>query len=293
MSGWTRRPPAYQGRNAGEPSDLHEIRQGRALSVAHRPGSDLTLVFIHGTGGNRRQFDPLWTHYAETGATLLAWDAHGHGASPRFDPRLPHTLATDALLDDAETLLNRHATGTTILIGHSLGARIVLSLLLRLARTGRLGQIDAALLIAPSDLGMITRAGLFGPFARLPGPALEWLRPLAGRMFRDRAWHPDTDPALIAEQRAQTSGNSLAMITALLTQATPIDPAALAALTLPITILAGQADRLVPRDAAGTIATALPDTTIEIIPRAGHQIMLERPDACIAAIERLRAKVQP
>ena len=62
------------------------------------------------------------------------------------------TLAPDALLDDAETLLNRHATGTTILIGHSLGARIVLSLLLRLARTGRLGQIDAALLIARKGL---------------------------------------------------------------------------------------------------------------------------------------------
>ena len=179
------------------------------------------------------------------------------------------------------------------MIGHSLGARMVLSLLLRLARAGRLGQVDAALLLAPSGLDAITRADLFGPFARLPGPALELLRPLAGRMFRNRAWHPGTDRALIAAQRAQTAGNSLSMISALLTQAAPIERAELAALTLPVAILAGEADRLVPRDAAATIAAALPDASLDTIPRAGHQIMLERPDACVAAIERLRARLLP
>jgi pimeloyl-ACP methyl ester carboxylesterase len=123
-----------------------------------------------------------------------------------------------------------------------------------------------------------------GPIAWLPPLILEWLRPQLSRRFRDLAWHPDTDPALIHYEEGLTKRNSLYMTQALLTQAVQISDEDLARIDLPITILAGAGDQLTPPVFAQSLAAQLPQARVTVIERSGHQIMLEQPEQATAPL---------
>jgi abhydrolase domain-containing protein 8 len=111
----------------------------------------------------------------------------------------------------------------------------------------------------------------------IPSFVLELMRPRLSRAFRAAAWHPDTDPALMDYEEAATRGNSLLMMKSLILQSAQPDPAGFAALTLPVEVIAGDADRLTPVASAEALVQALPNATLHVIDRAGHQMMLEQP----------------
>jgi abhydrolase domain-containing protein 8 len=56
------------------------------------------------------------------------------------------------------------------------------------------------------------------------------------------------------------------------------------ALRLPITLLAGEEDRLTPVAGAEQLTRALAGAVLTVLPRCGHQIPLERPDAVVRAL---------
>ena len=58
------------------------------------------------------------------------------------------------------------------------------------------------------------------------------------------------------------------------------------ALRVPTTILLGQEDKLYPPEDMRPVATLTPDVKIVVVPKAGHIIPLEAPDAAVAAIGR-------
>ena len=57
----------------------------------------------------------------------------------------------------------------------------------------------------------------------------------------------------------------------------------MAALGLPLAVLAGDRDGLTPAEGARRLAEALPGATLQVLERTGHQILLERPEAVVAA----------
>ncbi len=265
---------------------LQEVR-GRPLHVAvHDAGAETTLFFIHGGGGNRRQWRFQWRALQGDGCNLLAWDAIGHGASPRA--RDPAGYRGAELLEDARALIRRHATARHVIVAHSYGARIALAVALGWDDPGR--ALDGLVLVGPAPIGRLGTGRLFGGMlGRLPLPLLELARPLLARGFARRAWHADADPALVrAEQRA-TRGNRLSMMQAMMAHPPEVAADRLASLRMPVLVLGGEQDGIVPIAAVAGLAALLPNATLRRLDRCGHQVMLERPAETEAAIRDMLA----
>ena len=260
--------------------ELVEIRPGRRISLAVAEGSGATTVFLcHGGGGNKDQWRNQWKALTAAGVRVVAWDNVGHGSSPQ--PPVRALYRGEEFVADLAKLLDRYGQGKIVLAGHSYGTRQILALLAGYAKTGELNRISSAVLYAPPPAG----GGLgVGPIAWLPPLILEWLRPTLSRRFRELAWHPETDPALIDYEESLTKRNSLYMTQALLTQAVQVSDEDLARIALPITILAGAEDQLTPPGFAEALAAKLPSTIFQVIEKSGHQIMLEQPERATAPL---------
>jgi pimeloyl-ACP methyl ester carboxylesterase len=259
--------------------ELVEIRPGRRISLAVAEGSGATVFLCHGGGGNKDQWRNQWKALTAAGVRVVAWDNVGHGSSPQ--PAVRALYRGEEFVADLAELIARYGEGKIVLAGHSYGTRQILAVLALYAKTRELSRISSAVLYAPPPAGGSLGVG---PIAWLPPLILEWLRPTLSRRFRDLAWHPETDPALIDYEESLTKRNSLYMTQALLTQAVQIPEEDLARIDLPVTILAGAQDQLTPPAFAETLAASLPRSIFQIIERSGHQIMLEQPDKATAPL---------
>lgn len=269
------------------PGELEEIRPGRFVHLRRHEGgarADTTVFLCHGAGGNKHQWRHQWQALVAAGYRVVAWDFLGHGQSPQ--PRQREAYASDALAEDYRQLVSTFGSARNVLVAHSYGARLTLAVLLALHRDGRLGDIDrVALLGTPPASAKLAR----GPLAWLPTGLLELLRPLLARGFRRRAWHPDADRALVAHEEAVARRNSLHVFKSLLAGAAPIAPQALPQLDLPVLLLAGDSDGLTPAAIAADLATRLPRAELHVVPRCGHQIMLEQPEETNARLHAFLA----
>jgi len=266
---------------------LQEVRPGRMLHVAARAvESDTTIFFVHGGGGNKEQFRFQWEHFAAMPIGLVAWDAMGHGKSPQPRDRAAYLGA--ALVADMQAVFARYRSGRTIVVAHSYGVRLVLAWLLG----AEAPAIDGLVFLGAAPLGNMGARLLPGWLGRLPLPLLELARPLLSRGFRRLAWYEGADPALVEAEQQATRGNSLFMMQALLAGAPAIDEAGIGGVGAPATILAGDHDGLVPMAASEKLAALLPNAHLRLVPRCGHQIMLEAPGMTNEVIGQMLAGVQ-
>ncbi|KAF1030777.1 MAG: Epoxide hydrolase B [Pseudomonas sp.] len=258
-----------------------EIRPGRHLSVTvHRATTqpDTVVFFCHGAGGNQDQWRHQWQALKAEGYSLVAWDLLGHGASDK--PRKAAAYASPEHVADYLALLKRYASVHNLLVAHSYGTGLTLNALLAKPPV----TVDAVLLLGTQ----LHRPGKAGGLLRLPAWVLEWLRPVLAKGFRQAAWHTTADPALVAYEEKLTERNPLHMFKALMKYAQWPDAAAIPSLTLPVSVLAGETDGLTPARAGEALAGALPNADFQVLAQCGHQLMLEKPQAVLAAFYRLR-----
>jgi pimeloyl-ACP methyl ester carboxylesterase len=258
---------------------LETVRPARQVHLARAmKGAATSIFFVHGAGGNKEQWRFQWAHFADAPVNLVAWDAIGHGASPR--PRAASAYQGQELLEDAEAIFLKYKTARNIVVAHSYGARLALAWLL-----AHPGAFDSAVLLGAAPLGQLGGRLFPGWLGRVPLPIMELARPILSRAFRKRAWSADADPALVATEQRATRGNTLFMMQSLIAGAPAIDTAALRGITQPITILAGEQDGLIPPDSSSRLAEYLPNATLLTVPACGHQIMLEAPGITNQAID--------
>jgi len=251
-----------------------EIRPGRRISLAHHRGHeypDTVVFFAHGGGGNKDQWREQWVALKDAGYSLVAWDLLGHGASDK--PRRAEAYAWDELVADQLAVLHRYAGMRNLLAAHSFGTGLSLSSLLALQAQGQGELIDAALLLGTQ----LERPQATGGLLSLPAWLLEWFRPVLAKGFRERAWHPDADPALVDYEERLTENNRLHVFKALVGQAAWPAVEDLRTLRLPLRILAGDSDGLTPAERAQPLHELLPGSLFEVLAGCGHQLMLEKP----------------
>jgi abhydrolase domain-containing protein 8 len=258
---------------------LVRMRGERSLNVfvAEPPGAAdavSTVFLVHGGGGRAEQWRLVWPGLARAGYRVVAFDALGHGSSPA--PRQWSAYAGREWVADLRALVERHGTSQNVLVGHSYGTSIVLGALAR----GLVG-IERAVLLAPPAPGPVRRPPWI---TYLPVPVLERMRPKLSAGFRAAAWGPGAEPALVDEETALSDRNSLYAFKAMWRQWLPVEPAELHAVTLPVQVLAGEADRLTPPEGARRLAEALPQARLAVLPGVGHQLPLEAPDSVLEAI---------
>lgn len=267
-----------------------EIRPGRRIDIAYHPGERPgapVLFFCHGGGGNKDQWRLQWRALAAEGYPLVACDLLGHGASDK--PRDDAAYAWHELVADYREVLRRYGGAHNLLVGHSFGTGLTLSTLLQLQDEGELNTIDGVLL-----LGSLLERPQFKPgLLSLPAWALRPLRPWLAKSFRERAWHPAANPALVAYEERLTEHNPLHVFRALARQALWPAPEPLRKLEVPVSVLAGDHDRLTPASAGEALARHLPNARFENLLGCGHQLMLERPQEVLRALRLLLPTPSP
>jgi pimeloyl-ACP methyl ester carboxylesterase len=300
---------------AGEPlGQLH----GRPLTVLAAGGVPLyaeisgpddapvTVVFCHGY-----TLDQDCWHYQKAGLAdgdrLVFWDQRGHGRSGWSGPG---PVSIDQIGADLHAVLMATVPGDApvVLAGHSMGGMTIMAL-----------ADQHPELFGTKVIGVIlisTAASGVDPAAWLPAP----LRPIARQAVPPILRGAQGRPAALIEWSRQAAGDiaflgtryiafgdprvSPAVVDFLerIIRATPVEVVAAfyqallghdkrAALgvmgEVPVLVLTGDRDRLVPPQLSDELAAQIPGAELIRVPGAGHVVILERPDVVNDAITGL------
>lgn len=244
------------------------------LHVAERgEGAGLPVVLLHGFGGSLDN----WTNIQNTIALhrrTIAVDLPGHGKSVAHGAAEWSAMAA-AL---AATLAGR-GVGRAHFVGHSMGGAVAATL--ALAEPERVASL---VLIASAGIGPEVNRDLLTRFAEAESEAE--IAPLIRQFFGPSARLPRALPALIAEMRGDPAHRAallriLAAMTAEGVQQT-IDLDALAATAIPVSVLWGTEDQVMPI----TEAEALPAVfALHRFKGVGHMPHLEAPRDTIRIVK--------
>ena len=231
-----------------------------------------TVLMLHGIGGGRQAFARQMQPLVDAGFHAVAWDMPGYGHSSTVDPYTFETLAEECieLIDvlDPERL---------VLVGHSMG--------------GMVAQEVAARV--PGRLAALVLAGTTAAFGKPDG---EWQRrfvdertaPLdAGGSMAALAQQlvtqmvspdaPESARAEAIEVMSHVPPNSYrSALQALMGFDRRAD---LAALAMPVLLIAGSDDRNAPPAVMQGMAERMPHARYVCLERCGHLMSFERPAA--------------
>jgi pyruvate dehydrogenase E2 component (dihydrolipoamide acetyltransferase) len=253
---------------------------GRKISFAGAGQDGEVVLLIHGYGGDRNSWlflqEPLAARHR-----VYALDLPGHGTSGKDVGD-----GSIGILADAVTgVLDALGAGQAHLAGHSIGGAAGLAVAARDPR-----RIASLTLIAPSGFGRQINTGYLRGFAE--AQTRRELKPLAGQLFADEnlVTRQVVDD-LLAYKRLD---GVEAALHALLDRLLDGDgqhagsAAALAAIgeALPVSVIWGRQDRIIPSEQAHAVAGAVR----YVIEGAGHMPHMERPADVQRAIEETIAR---
>jgi len=251
-----------------------------------RAGSGPVLVLLHGIANNCQTWSDVAGRLAET-HTVIAPDLLGHGASDK--PRGDYSVAAHAnMVRDLMSVLDiERAT----VVGHSLGGGIALQFAyqfpercerLVLVSSGGLGpELSAGLRAATlpgAELALRALTGVSGPL-KVGFSALRRLGQATGlRQIRDLAEAGDALFALkdVAARRAFLR-TLRGVVDARGQSVSALDRLYLAS-AVPMLVIWGSRDPIVPALHAETVRYLVPSARIEVFRGAGHWAHLDDPD---------------
>ena len=248
------------------------------VDVGHGPA----MVLLHGFGGSTYSYRHLIPIFARD-HRVIAVDLKGYGYSER--DALTGLTATDqvAML---KTLLDRCAVDGAVFVGHSMGGGIAL----RFAAAHP--QIVQALVLAAVATGERRpgrRAGLRGAMPPwLLRPMLPVMAGFASSRLLRMMYH---DQSLITPEvrdeylRPARIKGSMDGLMALMRGRAADEPVDDTRVTMPVLLLNGAHDEVVPLSVAQRLRERLPQARLVVIERAAHGLLEERPEECARAID--------
>ena len=273
-----RRPDPDAGRLRAPPFDSARrvpTIDGGSLATTAR-GDGRPIVFSHGLTIDSRVWVKQFSELPDLGVRAIAFDHRGHGDS--LVGSTGHAI--ENLAADMRSVLETLDLRDAVLVGHSMGGVAAQAFALRypdvlhervrglvllstLAKTSisasrRLralaervtGVVDLQTLMGRPDLGtMFARVG----FGRQPS---------ASQVELNRQMLGACPPATVREATAALLELDLV--------------SELPSLGVPTLVIGGTADVITPPRESRRIAALIPDARLEMLPGAGHMIMLER-----------------
>jgi pimeloyl-ACP methyl ester carboxylesterase len=283
--------------STSEPRSRTVEVHGRTVSFVEA-GAGPVLLLIHGMAGTAANWksvvEPLALNH-----TVLAPDFPGHGASAPGGGDYSLGSLASGLRDLLLTLGHERAT----LVGHSLGGGVAMQFTyqfpemverLVLVSSGGLGPDVSPVLRAAAlpgaDLFIAATAGVGSRVGSTIGRGLGLIgmRPNADLAEVTRGYASLSDPerrkAFLATLRSVvgTQGQRVAALDKLYL-----------AEALPLLILWGENDPIIPVDHAREAHAQLAGSHLEIFEETGHVPQLERPGSFVAAVERFLAETEP
>ena len=261
-------------------------------------GSGPVLLLIHGMAGTCANWEAVIEPLA-INHTVIAPDFPGHGSSAPGGGDYSLGALASALRDLMLTLGHERAT----LVGHSLGGGVAMQFTYQFPE-----MVERLVLVSSGGLGPdvspILRA------AALPGAELfisatvgvgTWLGSAVGRALNLVGLRPNADLSEVTRGYATLADpDRRKAFIATLRSVVGMEGQRVAALdklylaeTLPVLIVWGENDPIIPADHAREAHAHLSDSRLEVFEDTGHIPQLERPGRFIAALERFIAETEP
>lgn len=263
-----------------ESVELH----GRRLTY-RRIGSGPVLLLVHGITNSSASWLPVMRRLADSGHTVVAPDLPGHGGSVRH--RGDHSLGAHASI--LRDLLQVLELPRVTVVGHSLGGGVAMVFSYQFPeRVERLALIDSG--------GLGREVSLLIRSATLPGaehviraattPRILRTVGAIGGAFGRLGLKPGADLAEIAggvaslgdgERRAAFVRTARSIASLRGQRVSAADRLYLAA-EVPVLLVWGDQDPVIPVDHGHAAHAALPGSRLEIFAGAGHFPMLDDPE---------------
>lgn len=264
------------------------------------PADGLTILYVHGFSISSQSFYMQVRALQHLPVRQLLVDYRGHGRTAGQDAM----LSVDAADDDIMAVLrDRGVTGPLIVVGHSLGGPVSLSLMRRYAGGLNLaGSVQISSAVdpftdrgMPQALGGTAGAALYRMVQTMPGLS-ERVRSAVTKLLA---------PVLAVGFYAPGMPWDVIEFHAVMIQETPLDTyagffddlrehserAAASVLSgIPGYILVGENDTVAPLSQSQALYDVWPRAKVHLLPRSGHMPPLDAPGAVTTAILRL---VQP
>ncbi|UYP17968.1 alpha/beta hydrolase [Rhodococcus sp. Z13] len=267
------------------------------------PQAPLTVVFVHGYCLRMQswhlQYRHLTAHWGRD-ARGVFYDQRGHGESGHSDS----DRCTIAQLGrDLGRVIDEVApTGPVVVVGHSMGGMTAIALASqrpdlfegRIAGVGLLATTAAGL--SKSGIGRNLENPVIDAFryaARTAPGFVQFARGAARAVvtpiLRAASYGTVVSPRLVRfSDRMLDETSVLTIVNFLRTLELHDESAALPVLgTVPVLVLSGDADMVIPFTSSQALAEALPDAELERVRGAGHLVQLEFPEVVDRALDRL------
>lgn len=231
-----------------------------------------TIVFVTDVGFGAWSWG--WQHAALAGPfETVVWDLRGTGRSDC--PPGPYDVAT--LVDDLEAVLADAGVRRAHLVGAGLGGVIALTYAHRFSRSA-----SVTLVGTPASGDAVTDR-LDDLRADPDGDAAALRSSLAAAFAVDLDEHPDVIDDIVSWRRRDDA--SLAGWDAQVAAMRSFDPPPLYEVTLPVLVVHGTEDEIVPPDAGEQLAEGLPRGEFQPIGGAGHAVYVEDSGTVTDAID--------
>ena len=233
-------------------------RDGVELAF-YETGTGRPLILLHGFMGSSTQMLDGWARmFVEQGRRVVLPDFRGHGHSAK--PHDPAAYPPDVLADDGLALVEHLGLGdgNYDLGGYSLGARIVLRMLVQGAKPGR---------------AIVAGQGL----TKVSGPQGEASRRVLTALADGVAIEPGSREALIAQWITQLGADPEALLL-VLDSLVPTPEHALRQITIPALVAIGDRDE---RADADELAALLPSARFVRVP-GSHESAFTAPELAAA-----------
>lgn len=271
-------------RDAHKPGRIIDIA-GYGVHIVERGSGPRALLLIHGFGAHTYSWRELMPRF-ERDYRIIAVDLKGFGYSERDAGAGLSATDQVAML---KALLDHLGIERAVVAGHSMGGGIAQ----RFAAT--YPQMVAALILIASVAGD-EREGI----RTLPAFIMRPLMPVLGALtasrllaacYEDRAFlTPEIREAYLGPTRIRGSMDGLLAMLRDTASDPPIDTSRI---DMPVLVLVGEHDRVVPRSASQRIRERIPQARVVVIERAGHNLIEERPDDCAEAIRAFLREAAP
>lgn len=233
-----------------------------------------TVVLLHGLGAGGASFGPMVTALRPHVRRVILPELPGHGFSAH--PEDGGDITADLLLDAISDALDGMLDEPAIVLGNSLGGAVALGYALR-----RPERVRGLMLVSPAGAKMEADEW------RELVSAFDLTTTAEARRFLERVYHrPPWFLALFAHEFPDVLKKpAVRQILASVTPEHSPTPDELALLSMPILLLWGRSERLLPASALAWFRQHLPPQTVIEEPAGfGHAPQLEQP-------ERLAARV--
>lgn len=262
---------------------------GHLFTTAHGHGP--TFLFVHGFATTSRVWTKQFRDLPPAGIRTVAFDHRGHGAS---SAPMAETVVGN-LADDVRVVVEGLDLRDALVVGHSMGGMALLAFAVRYpevaaARLQGMVLVSTAAKVGVAHVPLLGRA--LAPFTAGFVRSGTWSRSDWSGWAARWLFGKDPVPSQVDLVRAMLASAREETVIGCADALTAFDlTAQLDRVAIPTLVVNGTADLLTTPGDARRLARGIPGARLELVPGAGHMVMLEqaeRLDALLRGFARER-----